>query len=74
MASDFKPNVVKRIETFSLDAEEIRDLIQEGLMHRLFLDGRPGTAQTLNIRYDFGCCTPRAMAVLETLEQEYTER
>lgn len=71
--TELKPNVVERIERFSLNREEIEELVKAGFLQGVFLDGRPGTAQRVEYSFDLGHC-PTATITVTTLEQEYTER
>lgn len=53
-------------EIYTLKRDDIEELVRIGLNYQLFFDGQPGSGQTLALDFDFGCCTPRCVAVLKT--------
>jgi hypothetical protein len=68
-----EPNVIEEIERISLNGDEIRELIELGFKHNYFLDGTPGTAQTVEFSFDLGH-SPVATITVKTLRRAYTER
>lgn len=66
------PNVIEQVERFNLDREQIEDLIRHGFNTGYFLDGRPGTSQSVDFSFDLGH-SPRATVTVKTLVQPYRE-
>lgn len=55
-------------ERHTYTSDEVEELIRDALHARHFLDGRPGTAQTVTIDYDFSGQVPEVVFEITTQE------